>query len=281
MNGLWIPIVLVGLAIAIIAARVVVGRRRSGYEAICEYWIYSTAEKLPDQKAIMTRLITENPYSRDGGPCITTREGLVLSDVRLHMGLALRTKNPHVFRPDLFEQDAVPSADVLERLPETTSMIKLRYASVVVLKDLRHLQFMPHLADAVCHLVDGLVVYDRIAEELMTSSELSSRLTTDGDSERPDFHIRVIWRQEEEGLGFAETRGLRKLGRRELRTDPTESDQQVLISGLLRKMCNAIFASPETEGPYEYDVYGDKFILEPRDDGQHMQVSVRRQRQPG
>ena len=281
MGGLWIPIVLVGLGIAILVAREVTARRKSGYEAICEYWIYSTAEKLPDQKAIMTRLITENPYLRDGDPCITTREGLVMSDVRLHMGLSLRTKNPHVFRPDLFEQDAVPSAEVLELLPDTTSMIKLKYASVVVLKDLRHLQFMPHLADAVCHLVDGLVVYDRLAEELMTSSELTSRLKTNGDAERPDFHIRVIWRNEEEGLGFAETRGLRKVGRRELRTDPTESDQQVLISGLLRKMSNAIFASPDTEGPYEYEEYGDKFILEPRDDGQFIQVSVRRQQQPG
>ncbi|MCH7905176.1 MAG: hypothetical protein IH944_11530 [Armatimonadetes bacterium] len=281
MGGLWIPIVLVGLGIAILAARLVTARRKSGYEAICEYWIYSTAEKLPDQKAIMTRLITENPYLRDGGPCITTREGLVMSDVRLHMGLALRTKNPHVFRPDLFEQAAVPSAEVLERLPETTSMIKLRYASVVVLKDLRHLQFMPHLADAVCHLVDGLVVYDRMAEELMTSSELTSRLEANGDAERPDFHVRVIWRHEEEGLGFAETRGLRKVGRRELRTDPTEADQQVLITDLLRNMSHAIFASPETDGPYEYEAYGDKFLMEPRDDDPFAQVAVRRQRQPG
>ncbi len=281
------PILAWGMIIGFVAAfavvlgwRKLVGKRVPGYLAVCEYWIYTKQEQLPKQELLMDRMISANPHNRKGRPSIGAREGLLFSDIRLHIAVAKRARNPLVFRPDLFLDTAVPSKEVLERLAEANSLIKVRYVSEAKLKDTRHLQFMPHLADTMTDLAEGLIVYDVVCEQIYTSEDFTALLEKNNNAERPDMHVRVLWHIDDaEGFGFASTKGLRKVGHSELRTDPVEADQEVLISGLLHRAAHQIMRKPEEEGPMEFEEFGDTFILERTEyKGEYTQVAIKRRR---
>lgn len=266
--------------VVVLGLRKLFGKRVPGYYAMCEYWIYSNHDKLPDQKELMDRMISSNPHNRPGRPCIGAREGMLFTDIRLHIALALREKNPLIFRPDIFAEDLVPSSEVLSRLPEAKSLIKVRYLSEVILKDMRHLQFMPHLADTMSDLAEGLVVYDVVCEQIYSVEDFTELLEKNNNAERPDIHVRVVWKTDEEDKsGYAETKGLRKIGLKEMRTDPVEPDQEVLIVGLLLRVANELFRKPDTAGPFEFEEYGDTFVLEPYEaKGETTPVSIKRRR---
>lgn len=275
--------VLVGFVVAFLAVvfwRRLVGRRVPGYLALCEYWVYTKHEQLPKQEAIMDRMISNNPHNRRGRPCIGAREGLLFSDIRLHIAVAKRARNPLVFRPDLFLDATIPGKTALERLADANSLIKVRYLSEAKLKDTRHLQFMPHLADAMVDLAEGLLVYDVVCEEIYTAEDFTSLLEKNNNAERPDMHVRVLWEVDaSEGYGYAVTRGMRKVGMAELRTDPVEADQEVLVTGLLHRLAHQIVRKPEETGPVEFDEFGDTFILERSGlQGEFEQVSIKRRR---
>ena len=281
------PIYAWAVAIAIVAAiagtlgwRRIVGKRVAGYMALCEYWVYTAHHQLPKQELLMDRMISANPHNRPGRPCIGAREGMLFSDIRLHIALAKRSKNPHIFRPDLFGESTEPSAEILARLSEANSLIKVRYLSEVELRDMRHLQFMPHLADTMTDLADGLVVYDVVCEQLYSAEEFKALLDKNNNAERPDMHVRVTWGIDpEDGSGFAETRGLKKLGLQELRTDAVEPDQEVLIVGLLMRAAYEMVRDPSVAGPFEYEEFGDTFVLELRPEkGKRTRVAIRRRR---
>ena len=91
-------------------------------------------------------------------------EALIFSDVRLHIALVLRSKNAHVFRPDLFEEHVEPTVELLEGLAGSKSFAKIRFISEEPLKDHRHLIFLAHAADAIADLAKGKVIYDVVAE---------------------------------------------------------------------------------------------------------------------
>ncbi len=259
MNWLIPVVALLGIA-AMLAWRFLVGRRVPGYFAITEYWVYTDQTDLPPQEKIMDRMISANPHKKPGFAPIGAREGMLFSDIRLHLGLAKREKNPHIFRPDLFQDNCVPSPEVLALLPQCQSMVKLRYASETPLKDTRHLQFMPHLADTVSDLLQGKVVYDRIAEKIWSAEEFRDILDKNPNVERPDSHVRVVWTENEHGC-FAETLGLRKVGLAELKTDPQEKDNEVLVTGLMIRLAFHLVRTPEDQGPFEFEEFGDVFIL--------------------
>lgn len=195
-----------------------------------EYWVYLPEPKLPKLEAIMNRMISENPHNRPGRPCIGAREGMLFTDIRLHMAIARRSKNPQIFRPDLFHQAVEPTVETLRALSEAQAIAKLRYVSEAPLTDTRHLQFMPHLADAVAQLSNGLAVFDTVSDQLVSAEEFRARLTASPQQERIDAHARVTaW---PEGDGYrVETRGLPKVGQPELRSNLIPADErQVVIS---------------------------------------------------
>jgi hypothetical protein len=266
--------------VGVLAWRRLVGRRVPGYLAICEYWVYTRQEQLPKQELIMDRMISANPHNRPGRPCIGAREGLLFSDIRLHIAVAKRARNPLVFRPDLFLEGAAPSKEALQRLSEASSLIKVRYLSEAVLKDTRHLQFMPHLADTMSDLAEGLIVYDVVCEQIYTAEDFKGLLDKNNNAERPDIHVRVLWHVDEAGgYGYATTKGLRKVGLAELRTDPVEADQEVLVTGLLHRAAHQLVRKPEEEGAIEFEEFGDTFILERTSyRGEHTQVAIKRRR---
>ena len=260
--------------------RKVVGKRNPAYLAHCEYWVYTPQESLPKQEVMMDRMISANPHNRPGRPCIGAREGLLFSDIRLHIALARRNRNPLVFRPDLFQEHTEPDAETLSRLSKAKSLIKVRYLSNVELKDTRHLQFLPHLADAVSELTDGLLVYDVVCEQIHTAEEFRDELAANGNAERPEMHVRVLWHVDDDGeTGYATTQGMRKLGLPELKTDPVAPDQQVLVTGLLHRTAHQVFRSPKIEEPIEYEEFGDTFIIELiAEKGLDTRVTIKRRR---
>jgi len=236
-------------------------RSKRKYFAACEYWVYLPGEEMPEQDAIMTRMIAQNPHSRSGHSAIGAKEGILFSDIRLHLGLVLRSKNTHVFRPDLFQDCIEPSAAVLEGLSKAHSLLKARYVSEEPLTDDRHLQFMPHMADAVAELARGLVVYDVVAERLFTSDEFMKLLSEDLSVTRFDAHVRTVW-QKDVHSGHAETKGLVKKGIPELCTDDAHLDQQVLVCEVLTEAAKQLWDLPDIPPDLQISAFEDHFRLE-------------------
>gem|GEM_PF-554828 len=271
-----VPVILGLVLFGLFAWRAFMGRREPGYLSLTEYWIYTSEIKLPDQTTLMDRMISSNPHNRPGRPCIGAREGMLFTDVRLHTAVALKDKNPTFFRPDLFEENVEPTKEILSRLAKCDSLVKVRYLSEARLKDFRHLQFVPHMVDAISGFMNGSVVFDHVSERIWTAEEFRGFLEKNGNCERPESHLRVVWSSDEEG-SFARTYGMRKIGMDDLRTDPQEEDREVLMVGLLTRLAFHLFRKPEDEGPFEFDEYGDIFILELGDrDGACRKVSIRR-----
>lgn len=244
----------------VLAWRYLNGRRQAGYLSLTEFWVYSTASRLPQTQAIMDYMIAKNPHNRPHKAAITQREGALFTDIRLHIALAKREKNPQAFRPDLFDSDAVPSAEALQALAESTTFAKLRFVSHVPLPDHRHLQFMTHLAAAMCRLLRGTLIFDTVSEVFYTPEELGQALTRNNDAERFDLQVRVVWRRQ--GQGFeCQTLGLRKVGRPEMLTNLQEPDEEVLVTSLMRQAAERLFAHSAARLPIEVDEHGDTFVV--------------------
>jgi hypothetical protein len=257
----WLILAFFALAfIGLLAWRQLVGNRKPDYLAFCEYWIYVTEPQLPPQEKLMDRMISSNPHNRRGKPSIGAREGMLFTDIRTHIAVVRRDKNPHVFRPDLLHEDVEPTPEILALLPKSQGFIKVRYSSEAILRDNRHLQFIPHFADTVGEQAGGLVVFDPVMEMMWTYPDFHAMLAANNNTERPDFHLRVLWKREEDSC-FAITRGLRKVGVAEWRVGPVECDEEVLVVGLLIRAAQRFMRNLEDSGPYEFEEYGHTFIL--------------------
>lgn len=248
--------------------------KRPSFLAFCEYWIYLPGVKLPEQEALMTRIVAENPHTKRGKPAIGAKEGMLFTDIRLHLAMAIRTRNPHVFRPDLFAGRAEPTKEMLARLAESSGMAKARYASEQPLEDLRHLQFLPHMASAVAALGQGSVIFDKVQEKLFTVERFDELLNESVDCARPEFHTRILWIADEE-VGHAETRGLRKIGLRELRTAPVLPDQRTLVTQLLQEAVGILWKLPTMPPSIEIEIFDDQFLLTIIQEANQEQATVR------
>lgn len=251
---------LLGIFFTLLIRRIAYGNRRPDHLTVAEYWVYVTEPRLPKTEDLMMRMVSENPHNKPGRAQIGAREGMLFTDLRLHAAAVLKSKNPQSFRPDLFSVSTVPSAEILERLPDCPGFIKCRYMSESPLKDQRHLQFLPHMADAVGDLCGGLVIYDPISEELMTKEEFAQKLSEGKNLENPLFHLRLLWQKAEDGW-VAATKGLLKVGRPEWVSAQQDQDQEVLILGLFTKAAHQVFRKPDTPWPLEFEEFGDKFTL--------------------
>lgn len=232
---------------------------REKYFAAAEYWVFLPGTQMPEQASVMARTIGDNPYDKRNRLPIGTREGQLFSDVRLHIALVLRSKNPHAFRPDLFDATTEVPPHALQLLEEANSFVKVRYASEDRLDDNKHLQFLPHAADAIAELGDGKLIYDSTAERLILRSELQEELRQHYDVSGADLHSRVVWRPEPTGGGHAETRGLVKVGHRELRTPVADLDQRVVISAVLQEVMDRLWSTPKLPETLEIEMFESKF----------------------
>lgn len=247
----------IGIILGILIGYVVVvhrDRRNSNkYLAAAEYWVYLPEEKLPPQEEVMKLLL-------GGTSPVGPEEGLLLSDIRLHIGLVLRSKNPHVFRPDLFEDHLEPTAELLNLMSQSKSIAKIRYLSEIKLKNDAHLQLLPYLAYAYSKLANGNAIYDVSAERLMTIPDLLSYLKTDKNARRPDVHLHTIWKRTIDG-GRAETRGLIKKGIPELVTNDVHHDEKLLVTNLLDEAGRKLWSQETFPEQVEVESYDDIFRL--------------------
>lgn len=227
-------------------------KRAPKYLAVTEYWVYLPGQKLPKQDDVMSLVL-------QGNSPVGPQEGLLFSDIRLHVALVLRSKNPHVFRPDLLEDHLEPTADQLTRLSDSQSVAKIRYLSEDKLKTDAHLQLLPFMAYAYCKLGQGGAIYDVSAEKLMTTEELQSQLR-DRNARRPELHLNIIWRRGLEG-GHAETKGLIKKGIPELVTADVHTDERLLVTGLLEEAAKQLWISDQFPEKVEVESYNDLFRL--------------------
>ena len=224
----------------------------------CEYWVYVRRNQLPTTEAFLERMVGSNPFNKPGQPCIGAREGLLFTDLRFHMALARKEKNPESFRPDLADEHLALAPDTLLLLHDSTALVVLRYASDRAVADVRHLQFMPHAAAAILDLCDGTAVLDTQASQLWNRDEFKSILERRPQVDGFDLHCRVVWRQAEEGFR-ARTLGLTKVGRSDLVTDPQEPDHETLVTDVLRQAAREAFRDPSGTGPWTVEAFSDQF----------------------
>lgn len=233
-------------------------KNRESWPTMIEYWVYLPEAKLPPQEALMTAMVADNPHSKPGRPAIGAQEGMLFTDVRTHMIVAKRSKNPHIFRPDLFDTQAEPTAAILERLSAAQAIAKISFVSEVPVRDKRHLQFIPHMADAVARLAGGTVIFDRTAERLYTSEDFFAMLEQNTNVASFDFHCRVVWTSTIAG-GKAETRGLQKVGMRDIQSDEAPSDQQSLVVSVVHEAGLQAWDGQDLGESVEVPLYGDTF----------------------
>lgn len=234
--------------------------RARPYFAHAEYWIYLPGVEMPPQDKILDRMMYGNPHRVDGKFPIGKEEALLFSDVRLHLALVLRARNAHVFRPDLFEDHVEPTEERLEGLADSQSFVKARFISEEPLKGLRHLRFLAHAADAIASLGDGKVIYDVVAEKLYTTEEMNA-LLDQFEADSPDLQSQVIWKRSQAG-GFAETRGLVKVGHPELLTEEMNADQQVLVQAILEGVIREVWTLPELPQHVDVRFFDDPYRVE-------------------
>ncbi|MEQ1822858.1 MAG: hypothetical protein ABL949_10120 [Fimbriimonadaceae bacterium] len=250
------PIVatILGLALGLIAGKLFsVWRKKERFFAACEYWIYLPAQVLPDQNDVFEAMVAKNPY----GQKIGKREGLLFSDIRLHISLILKAKNPHVFRPDLFT-DAEADRESLAALAKAQSIAKIRYLSEEPLSDNRHLLFVPHLADAYARLGQAVLVYDAVTESMMSPAQFSAFLRENDNLEETDAHVRVNWVNSGE-QAFASTKGMIKKGLPELNTAPVRSDNQLLVLAVLGAVAGSFWREGKLNSGVKVECFGDEF----------------------
>lgn len=254
-----IPVILAVVLGALIGFYFTRRRQKEGAKIItqAEYWVYLPGVEMPEQDAVMTRLITHNPHGKPGHSPIGPREGLLFSDIRLHVALVLRSKNPHVFRPDLFSETEADS-EALAALSSAKSMVKMRYVSEEPLQDDRHMMFLPHLADAYANVGNAVLIYDAMAEVLIKPAELFEMLNVNPTISDPDLHFRVVWRRDGEGA-FASTKGLIKKGLPELTSAMARPDNQLLITEVIKAVGEKVWMEGFSE-EVRVTCFGDEFI---------------------
>jgi hypothetical protein len=246
----------VGLVLGVLAGYVIVTlmrrRRAKPIATLVEYWVYLPGDKLPAQDELMADLAKAETLGHS--------EMLLFSDIRLHVALVLRSKNPTQFRPDLLEGHIEPTAEILASLSEANAMARIRFVSEKPMPDDRHLHLLPYLAYALAKRGAGKVIYDSSSEWLMTIDDLANTIKRDRQLVNAASHTRVLWKLLPIG-GRAETRGLVKRGMAELQTLPVSVDQRVLVTQLMEEASKQVWALPQLPATLSVTAFDDDFEM--------------------
>lgn len=250
--------ILIPIALVILAAWLIWRSKQSrapAYLARAEYWVYLPEAKMPSQDAVMTRLVQERPF---GEGRIGSKEALLFSDIRFHMGLVRRDRNPKQFRPDLFTPRAEPTTAILEALAAAQGFVTVRYVSEEPLRDERHLRFLPHVAEAVAALGRSEVIYDAVEQRLITLESHRRVLTENPDTAVFDVQVDVDW-QVGDGAGSARTYGMTKRGLPDLFAQDCPPDHETLVRELVTEAARTIWKSGEVPEYVDAEAFGDGF----------------------
>ncbi len=239
-------------------------KRKEKYFSDTEYWVYIPVAQLPNQEDMMDFVIRGNPETGHTST-IGPKEGILFSDIRLTIALVLRSKNPHIFRPDLIGDEVATTKELLEALAGSTALIKIRYVSEEPLPDNRHLRMLPNLVVAAGTLANATAVYDVQQETLLPFAEFVTDLRRNPDPARPDFHVRSLWKPLSSG-GQAESRGLTKVGLRDFATKGMNADEQVLVTSVVEEAARQVFATTRFPESVVIESFNDRFrvVFDPR-----------------
>ena len=203
----------------------------------------------------MALMIGENPTHKRIGPS----EGILFSDIRLHVGLALRGKNSLLFRQDIFGWLGMLSEDQISALESSRSLAKVRYLSDVPLKDNRHLRFVALLAEAYCKIGTGTLIVDQISERVWLPSEFSTLLDKNSNIDSAEV-VKIDWSHAKQGW-IGKTVGLKKIGMREVQTRECDKDQEQLVRTVLQDVVDQIWKARTMPESCEVEAFGDKFVV--------------------
>jgi hypothetical protein len=251
----------IGFAIGFVIAYIFIRRRPAKVYAHAELWVPVTTETIPDQAAVMNRMLQDLTYAKRGRSPISPAEGLIFSDVRLDINVVKRAKNVALFEKVGFD-DAV-------------AFVRLQYISEIPLKDKRHLQFLTFAAEAYMALTDGPGIYNVQTERFWPASDVRERLLSNPQGNSPEWWLEVQWRTEGE-TGFAETVGLRNLGFDELRTPLTDPDQRWLITEMVEFAAHRIWEEMKIPALVTHSAHGDAFEIQLRPKRKSVEVRIMR-----
>lgn len=255
------PVIIATVLILLAALAISIGvyfrsSRLNRFHAHAEYWVYSTADSMPNQDRLMGRLVGENPYVQQGQNPISAGEGLLFSDVRLKIALVLRSKNPNLFQGNKLPESIPDQHEFVADVSRFHSIIRLQYGSPVKLKDKRHLQFLLHASDAAAELTGATWIFDKITGSLRTKEELEKILGENFDVTKLQFHVRLEETEDQTFRSF----GLIKIGVPDFETHPIPRDQMSLVRTLLEKYIALSWERGETF-PDPIKAYDDEFFL--------------------
>lgn len=250
--------------IAIMAASAILLKRRAKSSpppmARVEYWIYTNAETPPDEATILDRILAKNPHSKKGPP-VGTKEGILFSDVRFHIGALRRRGNALLFRPDLLcDSDSSPPDWFAQAVEDATLLIKVLFVSEEPVQARHFLQLVVHCADAIADLTKATAIYETESQRFMKPSELYRLLDLDSDGARFDLHVDVRWDEVEEG-GVAFTRGMATGGLPDIKMERVPDDHRTLATFLVEESARAAWDRSAIE-PLEINGFGEQFIVE-------------------
>jgi len=222
------------------------------YLAVIEYWVYTADPKPANMSGAVAKM------TRSGE--LTTAEANLSSDIRFFASQVRREQNPRLFRPDLFDENIEPTAEFLEGMARSSTIIKVRYLSETPVNDLRHVGFVPRVAVEVAKLKKSEVILDNVSEKLYTPESLQASLL-DGDNRYlPGDHIRTCWSRTEDG-GKAVTRGLLKAGIQELETPETRSDHRHIVTEVVSQAADKLWRGEANPNLVHVSCYDDLFVV--------------------
>jgi len=222
------------------------------YLAVVEYWVYASDPKPANISGAVARL------TRAG--TITPAEAGLASDIRFFASTISRSHNPQLFRPDLLSDAIEPTSDQLEALGRSDTIIKLRYLSETPLDDLRHVGFLPRLAIDVAKTKQAEVILDNVSEKLYSPDSLEQSLLDGEERYRPGNHLQTYWITSQDG-GRAVTRGLMKVGLRELETPETRADCRNIVVEVLGRAAEKLWLGEANPNLVHVSCYDDLFVV--------------------
>lgn len=218
---------------------------------ILEYWIFIEGDSIPEERILIQHLVKARAI--DGSNM------LIFTHIGMHMAMVSRTKNPHLFHPDLYEDDTVSDRLLPLAAARAPSMVILRFLSNSPVTEQGYLTFMPHLAQAIGELSGGIAVYDLGQKRLFSFSEFRDNVGKGKEASRWDAHVRVQWSP----LPFmhAETMGMQKEGLPNLETGPMEADERMLVMHLLQEAASTVWKERKIPEFLMIDYFGSQFKI--------------------
>jgi len=253
-----VVLLLLGIA-ALLGRAPTQGRITTPWRA--EYWIYIPGTTMPEQSQIFDRLMGKNPHNPPQSHLIGSREGMLISDIRLTMDIILRERNAHVFHPEQIESVAMAPGDVTTLLEPANAVIRARYISEEPLPDCRHLMFLTHLADSLADLGNAVAIYDLPGSRLESIPQFRERLQADVRAESAAFHVRSEWVETSEG-GKVQSFGLNKIGLFEIQTMPGPRDHRVLLESIVNQIVAERWATRAEPTSFTIHASFDRFLCQ-------------------